>query len=116
MSIDYSVLALPKGPLRVDEKRAKRLTDESLEAAARKAVRARDGKRCAVPGCRDAGVHLHHIVYRSKSKKLRWATSNLIYLCLAHHRLEHAGRITISGNADEHLTITGSKADLSFKL
>lgn len=116
MGIDYSQLAHTKGTLRVEDKRAKRLADESLEDAARKAVRARDGRRCAVPGCRETGQHLHHIVYRSRSKAKRWSTQNLVFLCPGHHALVHAGRITISGNADEHLDIQGSKADLSFKL
>jgi hypothetical protein len=40
----------------------------------------------------------------------------LCFLCPAHHALEHAGKITISGNADEHLTITGAKEYLEFKL
>lgn len=116
MGIDYGSLAFPKGPLRVDDKRQKRIADESLEDAARKAVRLRDGARCSVPGCREAGAHLHHIVYRSRSKKLRWATSNLCFLCVVHHALEHAGRIHISGNADDELVITGAKADLKFRL
>jgi hypothetical protein len=55
-------------------------------------------------------------VYRSRSRTLRWATANLCFLCPAHHALEHAGKITISGNADEHLTITGAKEYLEFKL
>jgi 5-methylcytosine-specific restriction endonuclease McrA len=116
MGIDMTGFAFPKGKLRVEAKREKRLTDESLEAQARRAVRRRDGKRCTVPGCRDDGIHLHHIVYRSRSKKLRWATSNLCYLCRAHHELEHAGRITIRGDADVHLEILGDKKDLAFKL
>jgi len=37
-------------------------------------------------------------------------------LCAAHHALLHAGLITITGDADEHLTITGDKRDLAFKL
>ena len=116
MGVDYSEFKFGKGKLQVEAKREKRLTDDSLEDIARKAVRRRDGQRCAVPGCREHGAHLHHIVYRSRSKKLRWATSNLVFLCVAHHRLEHAGRITISGNADEELLINGKKADLKFKL
>jgi hypothetical protein len=116
VGIDYSVLAHAKGKLRVDEKREKRIEDESLEDKARKAVRLRDGARCSVPGCREPGAHLHHIVYRSRSKKLRWATSNLCFLCVAHHRLEHAGRISISGNADDELVITGDPKDLRFRL
>jgi len=116
MGIDFTGFAFPKGKLAVEAKREKRVTDDSLEDAARKAVRLRDGTRCSVPGCREAGAHLHHIVYRSRSKKLRWATSNLCFLCIAHHALEHAGRIHISGNADDELTITGDKKDLQFKL
>jgi 5-methylcytosine-specific restriction endonuclease McrA len=116
MGIDYSALAHPKGTLRVERKRQKRLTDDECERHARAAVRHRDGRRCAVPGCREHGSHLHHIVYRSRSRTLRWATANLCFLCPAHHALEHAGKITISGNADEHLTITGAKEYLEFKL
>jgi hypothetical protein len=116
MGIDWDLFAIPKGTPRVVTKRAKRLQDDKDEYAARRAVRARDGYRCAVPGCRDRGDHLHHIVYRSRSRKLRWAPSNLVFLCPAHHALEHAGKITISGNADDELTITGDKAYLEFKL
>ena len=116
MGIDFSVLAHPKGPLHVEDRRTKRLTAAELEDRARRIVRARDGQRCAVPGCRAHGAHLHHIVYRSQSRRLKWHTSNLCFLCVAHHQLEHGGKITITGNADEHLTITGDKKALSFKL
>ena len=115
--IDYSGMAFPKGDLRVEVKREKRLTDDSLEDAARKAVRLRDGWKCVVPGCKEPGVQLHHIVYRSRSKKLKWAVSNLCYVCVAHHDLEHAGKITIQPRtADGELVITGAKKYLSFKL
>jgi len=116
MGIDYSQFAHPKGALRVEEKRRKRLSDEELEREARKAVRARDGLRCAIPGCREKGEHLHHIVRRSRSKALRWHTSNLVYLCPWHHHQEHAGKISISGNADEEIVVTGDTAALRFKL
>lgn len=120
MAIDYDALAaaggIGKGELRAERKRRKRLDDDTLEAEARKAVRARDGSRCAVPGCREHGAHLHHIVYRSKSRALRWAIGNLCFLCVAHHQLEHAGKITLSGNADEELIVTGDKRYLEFKL
>ena len=117
MGIDWSLFAIPKvQKLRVEESRDKRLTNQQLEAKARRAVRIRDGMRCSVPGCREKGEHLHHVVYRSKSRARKWDTSNLCFLCPAHHALEHAGKITISGNADEHLTITGDKKYLEFKL
>ena len=116
MGIDYGGLAFPKGELRVERKRQKRLTDEQSERDARAAVRKRDGARCTVPGCREAGVHLHHIVRRSRSRRLRWATGNLCFLCVAHHAMEHAGRIHISGDANVHLDITGDTEALRFRL
>lgn len=116
MGIDTSMLAYPKGALRVEVKREKRLTDAQLERVARALVRRRDHGKCVVPGCKDRAEHLHHIVYRARSKRLRWATSNLASLCPSHHQFVHSGRIQITGNADEHLTITGDKRDLSFKL
>ena len=116
MGIDWSGFAHPKGALRVEVKREQRVKDESLEDKARKAVRKRDGARCSVPGCRESGVHLHHIVYRSKSKALKWASSNLCYLCVAHHALQHAGKISISGNADEELIMKGDRKWLAFRL
>ena len=117
MGIDTSDLKFPKAlELRVEAKRRKRITDQALEREARAQVRARDGNRCAVPGCREHGEHLHHIVYRSKSKALRWRTSNLCFLCRAHHAMEHAGKITISGDANVHLDVQGDRAILAFKL
>ncbi len=116
MGIDWSLFAIPKGPLRVEEKRDKRLTEAQAERQCREAVRKRDKGKCVVPSCKEPAKHLHHVVYRSKSKRLKWATSNCCSLCVAHHALEHAGRITIAGNADEHLTITGDRKDLSFRL
>jgi 5-methylcytosine-specific restriction endonuclease McrA len=83
------------------------LLDAKAERTCRALVKQRDDNRCRVPGCRRFGKHLHHIVYRSKSKGLRWATSNTCLLCVDHHRLEHAGEIRIRGNADRHLVITG---------
>lgn len=77
-------------------------------------MKKRDGGKCVVPGCKERSAHLHHILYRSKGGK--WRTENIASLCPCHHALVHAGRIQISGNADEHLTITGDKKDLAFKL
>lgn len=117
MGIDYAALKFGKGQLGVEVKREKRVTDESLEDAARKAVRLRDGWHCVVPGCKEAGIHLHHIVYRSRSKKLKWAHHNLCYLCVAHHQLEHAGKITIQPRtAEGELIVTGDARYLKFKL
>ncbi len=116
MGIDTSRLQFPKGQLRVEAKRAKRLTQAELERDARAIVQRRDKGKCVVPGCKERGAHLHHIVFRSQSKRKRWLTGNLCLLCPAHHSLLHAGRITISGDANEHLDIRGSRKDLAFKL
>lgn len=116
MGIDYSTLKYAKGPLRVESKRDKRLADESAEDKARREVKARSGGKCEVPGCKEKSAHLHHIVYRSKSKKLRWNVLNLADLCVAHHQLEHAGKITIARNEAGELIVTGEKKYLAFKL
>jgi 5-methylcytosine-specific restriction endonuclease McrA len=117
VGIDTSGFAFPKGALRVEVKREKRLTLGELERRARVAVRLRDGFKCVVPGCKDEGIHLHHIVYRSRSKALKWAVHNLCYLCVAHHDLEHAGKITIHPRtAEGELIVTGEKKYLAFRL
>jgi hypothetical protein len=116
MGIDWSQFAIPKGPLRVEEKRRKRLDAETLEREARAAVKSRDLGKCRIPGCKERATELHHIVYRSKSKRLMWATANLVSLCKGHHAMEHGGKITISGNADEEIFITGDTKALRFKL
>jgi 5-methylcytosine-specific restriction endonuclease McrA len=85
-----------------------------LERDVRLAVRKRDKGKCVVPGCKESSRHLHHIVFRSRGGK--WDTRNICSLCPAHHALVHAHRITIAGNADEHLEIQGDRKDLEFKL
>jgi 5-methylcytosine-specific restriction endonuclease McrA len=115
MGIDYSRFAIPKGPLHVEVQRAKRLTEAQAERACRSAVRKRDRGRCVVPGCKEKATALHHVVYRSQSKALKFSPSNVCSLCRVHHALEHAGRITISGNADRRLRISGAPTDLRFR-
>ena len=107
-------IAVPKPEPRVIAKRQKRLDLAQEERTCRAAVRWRDKGRCVVPHCRAISRHLHHIVYRSHGGQ--WQTQNICSLCPAHHALVHAGKIQISGNADEELTFTGEKQYLSFKL
>jgi 5-methylcytosine-specific restriction endonuclease McrA len=116
MGIDYSSLKFGKGDLRIERKRDKRLSDEELEREARKAVRQRDGARCSVPGCREPGSDLHHLVRRSRSRERRWLPENLVFLCRAHHQLEHAGKIHIARKDDGELIVTGDRKWLAFKL
>jgi hypothetical protein len=114
MGIDTSMLKYGKPAPRVVGQRTKRLDAATKERLCREAVNKRDKGKCVVPGCKEHGPHKHHIVYRSRGGK--WTTANVCSLCVAHHQLLHAGLIAISGNADEHLTITGEKKYLAFKL
>lgn len=121
MAIDYSVFAdvggIPKhakGDSRAEAKRAKRLDKQQRERECREAVKRRDKGKCVVPGCKERSEHMHHITYRSKGGK--WRSENICSLCPSHHAMVHAGRIHISGNADDHLTITGDAAALRFRL
>lgn len=82
------------------------------EATARMHCRARDHNKCRVPGCAQHAGHLHHVIFRSQSKALQWETSNLLSLCAGHHALVHAGLLTITGNADEEVTVEGDDFDM----
>lgn len=108
--------ACPKPELRVVQKKIREKLDAKNERACREITRKRDHGKCRIPGCKEHAVHLHHIVYRSKSKQLRWKTGNVVWLCLDHHRLEHAGVITISGDADVEIIVTGDIDRLRFRL
>lgn len=119
MAIDTSMLAFPKarrGKLQVEQKRAKRLTLAEQEREARRLVRLRDHGKCKVPGCKERSEHLHHVIYRSKSKRLKWAPENLVSLCAGHHGMVHAGRIAVSVEKDGEFIFRGAKQDLAFKL
>lgn len=109
-------LGNPKPEPRAVTKRRREKLDAKDERAAREIVRKRDGGKCRIPGCSERATELHHIVYRSKSKGARWLPANLVPLCTDHHRLEHAGTITISGNADEEIIVTGDVDRLRFRL
>lgn len=107
-------IGFPKPEPRVYAKRAQRLKGEEQERECREAVRKRDKGRCRVPGCKEKGTALHHITFRSRGG--RWTSGNITSLCQAHHALVHAHKITISGDADDELIITGDKKDLAFRL
>jgi 5-methylcytosine-specific restriction endonuclease McrA len=107
-------LAKPE-PSCVTKKRKQKMEAKN-EREARAIVRDRDHGCCRIPNCRERGVHMHHIIYRSKSKRLKWDTRNLVLLCVDHHRLEHAGEIQISGNADDEIVVRGNIDALRFRL
>jgi 5-methylcytosine-specific restriction endonuclease McrA len=118
MGIEWSLLAYPKGPLRIESKRDHRLSDEQAERICRAEVWRRYGRRCEVPGCGNRqGLEQHHIIFRSKSRRLRFAPENRAVLCKVHHDLRHAGKIEIlPRKADGELIVKGARKWLSFKL
>jgi predicted restriction endonuclease len=116
MGIDTSMLKYGKPVPRVVEKRDKRLTDAQREKACREEVWKRFGRHCCVPGCREQAIEQHHIVYRSRSVKLKYEPTNRAPLCTAHHQLLHAGKITIERDAAGCLIIRGERKYLAFKL
>lgn len=116
MSIDYSVLGIPKGEPRILTKKRKQKLDQRDERACREIVRARDKGRCRVPNCNERNVEMHHIVPRSRSSRHKWNPANNCLLCPSHHGLRHAGKIQISGDADAELIITGDVDLLKFRI
>ena len=75
--------------------------DRSVRRAHR--IFARDGWRCAVPGCSKLrSLHAHHVVYRAQGGKEDG--ENLVTLCAAHHlRGVHGGALRIRGLAPHAL-------------
>jgi hypothetical protein len=66
------------------------------------AIAARDGWRCAAPGCTSREIEVHHIVYRSHGGSDDPA--NLTSLCPFHHRMgEHGGLLKVTGTAPLNL-------------
>lgn len=114
MPIDYSQFAIPKGTPRIVDRIQKKKDLAQQERDCRAAVRKRDKGKCVVPGCKEAAPHMHHITYRSRGGK--WRSGNIASLCVKHHQMVHAALIQITGDADEHLTITGDRKYLRFNL
>ncbi len=112
----YRHAPLAKPEPRCVTKTRKAKVDAQDERAARAAVKARDKGRCRIPNCNERAIHVHHIVFRSQSKRLRWRTENLLSLCGEHHQLAHSRIIEISGDADGEIVITGDTERLRFRL
>jgi hypothetical protein len=77
---------------------------EGAKVPARHRVLARDGWRCAAPGCSSMqNLHDHHIRFRSAGGSD--APGNRVTLCAFHHlRGVHAGRLRCTGRAPGGLT------------
>ena len=114
--MDTSQLKYPKGTPRVLERRAKRLSADEQERICRAAVKRLYGVKCAIPGCREPGLHQHHLVYRSRAKALKYEPSNRRPICVGHHQLIHAGQITLTRTEDDELIVHGDAKLLRFRL
>ena len=73
-------------------------------AAQRRAIMARDGGVCIIPGCDSTHVDIHHL--RPWEAGGPTDTANGAPECRPHHVLTHRGDIVITGSADATLTIT----------
>jgi hypothetical protein len=72
---------------------------QTIPPAVRRAVLARDQRRCRVPGCTHATfLDVHHV--RPRSEGGRNDRENLISVCSAHHRAAHRGELIIALSRD----------------
>ena len=107
MAIDYNALAIPKGPSRFERAKVKDLSAKKQEREVFALVTTRDESCCRVCGkwCNPRAIgllqkaHHHHLVYRSRGGED--TTANVCLLCADCHEDEHAGRLQLSGDADE---------------
>jgi hypothetical protein len=76
---------------------------EDAKVPARHRVFARDGWRCAAPGCSSMqNLHDHHVRFRAAGGSD--APENRVTLCAFHHlRGVHAGRLRCTGRAPDGL-------------
>lgn len=74
-------------------------TADTIPAATRRHVLARDGG-CRIPGCgATRRLDLHHVVHRADGGTND--ASNLIAICPHHHRVHHRGELGIRGDAED---------------
>lgn len=72
------------------------VASRTIPAPIRRAVLARDRRRCCIPGCgSSAHIDLHHLVPRSRGGA--HTMINLVALCDRHHAAAHDGVIVIRG-------------------
>lgn len=116
--MDYSGLKFAKPEPRILRNKRAKLDAKAAERACRAFVKSRDKGRCVVPGCKTPRerIEMHHVIPRSRSKRLQWNTSNNCLLCHDHHALRHAGKVQIIGDADKELVIRGARKYLEFTL
>jgi len=88
----------------VDDENGKRAAS-NIPPAMRRFVFERDQYRCRFPGCRSTrNLDIHHIEHRAHGGD--HSSGNLGTLCGGHHKLNHDGVISITGDADGELVFT----------
>jgi 5-methylcytosine-specific restriction endonuclease McrA len=88
----------------VDDENGKRAT-WTIPPTTRRYVLERDGYKCRFPGCRSSrNLDAHHLEHLEHGGDHRWG--NVATFCRGHHKLNHDGVITISGDADGVLLFT----------
>ena len=85
MSIDYSNMMYPKGSKTV--LKAKR---KDISKTNRQEIKKLFKGKCGL--CGRAGVHCHHIIYKSEDRGKIDDFSNLILLCLECHQKVHSNK------------------------
>jgi hypothetical protein len=88
----------------VDDETGKRAT-ATIPPRTRRLVMERDQYRCRFPGCRSTrNLDAHHLEHRAHGGD--HSSNNIATLCRGHHKLDHDGVITVSGDADGVLVFT----------
>jgi hypothetical protein len=78
-------------------------TTQTIPPSIRRRVLQRAKHTCQIPGCRHTlDLDVHHIMPRADGGG--HDPANLIVLCPAHHRANHAGQLHITGTAPDSLT------------
>jgi hypothetical protein len=95
LACDCSVSSMAHGPHgELEAGRKSRVPS----AALRRALRARDGTRCAFPGCSCQGKEAHHVEHWANGGATR--LSNMLSLCKLHHSLVHEGGYSVEALGD----------------
>ena len=126
VDVEKPAAALHLGPLLSDEERRELLCDATCEVwfqrggqvigagrttrtisrRLRRVLEHRD-RCCVVPGCgATRGLHAHHLVHWEDGGPTD--PDNLVLLCPYHHRLHHAGGITLTGPAQQLVVTDGT--------
>lgn len=85
MSIDYSNMMFPKGSKIVLKAKPKDISKENREY-----IKNLFKGKCGL--CGKAGIHIHHIIYKSEDRNKIDDPENLILLCIECHQKVHENK------------------------